>query len=65
MKYISVNYVTVNAQSIKMEVYYNIASNVMNSAVLIEINFIVKFNQLLTEGEGTVGGFRGPAAEEE
>ena len=65
MKYISVNYVTVNAQSVKEEVYYIIVSNAVNSAVLIEIDSIVKFNQLLTEGEGTEGGFRVPAAEEE
>ena len=56
---------TVNAQSDKNEVYHDIASNVSNSTVLIEMNFIVKFNQLLTEGEGTEGGYRQPAAEEE
>ena len=52
------NYVTVTAHSGKNEVYHDIASSVLNSTMLIEINFIVKFNQLLTEGEGTEGGYR-------
>ena len=59
------NYVTVNAQSGENEVYHDIASNVLNYAVRTEMDFIVKFNQLLTEGEGTEGDYRYPAAEEE
>ena len=59
------NYVTVNVQSGENEVYYDIAGNVTNSTMLIEIIFIVKFNHLLTEGEGTADGYRQPAAEEE
>ena len=52
------SYVTANAQLGDIEGYYDIAGNAINYTMLIGVIFIVKFNLLLTEDEGTVGGFR-------
>ena len=59
------NYVIANTQSDEIEGYYDIAGNVIDYTMLIGLISIVKSDHLLTEGEGTAGGFRHPAAEEE